>query len=57
MIAARRYGANPSGLLNLRTLLIVKANFEQLDAEKFSEWLDGQIAEYRAKQRNWRDAS
>lgn len=51
MIANRKYGSNPAGLLNLRTLLICQANFEQMDRETFARWLGEQIAQYRAAQR------
>jgi hypothetical protein len=50
-IAERNYGGQPSGLLNLRTLLVVQANFRDMSAAKFDAWLQAQIDEYRETQR------
>lgn len=43
----RAYGRQPNGFLNLRTLLVCQANWREMSAMKFGQWLEEQIAEYR----------
>lgn len=51
MIEMRKYGENASGMLNLRTLLLVQARHQVMDTVAFATWLQEEIDECRAARR------